>query len=107
MLFCLIKSKEVEDVFKYVDNDGSGWFVWVICILGCCLNVLYNLGRKIELVKEKVDFEGKEILVYFVKLDIVIVFFLVFFSLVYVVDEESNYFILVDEEILVVLIFFL
>lgn len=103
VLLCLTKSKEVEDVFKYVDNDGSGRPVRAIRILGCCLNVLYNLGRKTELVKEKVDFEGKETLVYFAKSDIAIVSPLALLSLAYVVDEESNHLILADEEILVAL----
>ena len=99
---CLMKSKEVEDVFKTGDAEGSaaGRPVRAIRILGCCFNILYNLARKTELVKPAVDYEGKETLVYFAKSDIAIVSPLALLSLAYVVDEESNHLILAAEEIL-------
>ena len=97
---CLLKSKQVEDVFKSVNSDGSNRPVRAIRILGCCFNILYNLARKTELVKTKVDYEGKETLVYFAKSDIAIVSPLALLSLAYVVDEESNHLVLAAEEIL-------
>ncbi|XP_074621718.1 uncharacterized protein LOC141880171 [Acropora palmata] len=97
---CLLKSKQVEDVFKSVNSDGSNRPVRAIRILGCCFNILYNLARKTELVKTKVDYEGKETLVYFAKSDIAIVSPLALLSLAYVVNEESNHLVLAAEEIL-------
>ena len=97
---CLVKSRQVEAVFKSVDGQGSGRPVRAIRILGCCFNILYNLARKTELVKTVVDYEGKETLVYFAKSDIAIVSPLALLSLAYVVDEESNQLILAAEEIL-------
>ena len=97
---CLLKSKQVEDVFKSVSSDGSNRPVRAIRILGCCFNILYNLARKTELVKTKVDYEGKETLVYFAKSDIAIVSPLALLSLAYVVNEESNHLVLAAEEIL-------
>ena len=97
---CLLKSKQVEDIFKSVNSDGSNRPVRAIRILGCCFNILYNLARKTELVKTKVDYEGKETLVYFAKSDIAIVSPLALLSLAYVVNEESNHLVLAAEEIL-------
>ena len=97
---CLIKSKQVEVVFKTVASDESGRPVRAIRILGCCFNILYNLARKTELVKTEVDYEGKETLVHFAKSEIAIVSPLALLSLAYVVDEESNHLILAAEEIL-------
>ena len=97
---CLMQSRQVEDVFTTTQAEGSGRPVRAIRILGCCFNILYNLGRKTDLVKANVDFEGKETLVYFAKSDIAIVSPLALLSLAYVVDEESNHLILAAEEIL-------
>ena len=97
---CLLKSKQVEDVFKSVTSDGSNRPVRAVRILGCCFNILYNLARKTEVVKTKVDYEGKETLVYFAKSDIAIVSPLALLSLAYVVNEESNHLVLAAEEIL-------
>ena len=97
---CLMQSRQVEDVFTTTQAEGSGRPVRAIRILGCCLNILYNLARKTDLVKANVDFEGKETLVYFAKSDIAIVSPLALLSLAYVVDEESNHLILAAEEIL-------
>lgn len=77
-------------MFKILVDYSGERLVWVIRVLGCFFNILYNMVRKIEEVKLIVDYEVKEILVYFVKLDILIVVLLVLLSLVYVVDEESN-----------------
>ena len=100
---CLVKSKQVELVYKSVDAEGSGRPVRAIRVLGCCFNILYNLARKTELVKPAVDYEGKETIIYFAKSDIAIVSPLALLSLAYVVDEESNHLILAAEEILVAL----
>ena len=97
---CLLKSKQVEDVFKSVNSDGSNRPVRAIRILGYCFNILYNLAKKTELVKTEVDYEGKGTLVYFAKSDIAIVSPLALLSLAYVVDEESNHLVLAAEEIL-------
>ena len=97
---CLIKSQQVELVFKTVEPEGSGRPVRAIRILGCCFNILYNLSRKTVLVKQAVDYKGKETLVYFAKSDIAIVSPLALLSLAYVVDEETNHLILAAEEIL-------
>ena len=97
---CLLKSKQVEDMLRSVNTEDRNEQERAIGILGCYLNILYNLARKTELVKTKVDYEGKQTLVYFATSDIAIVSPLALLSLAYVVDEDSNQLVLAAEEIL-------